>query len=352
MPPKLDKPTILAARLARQGFTHPVDSTEEYLNLVRLLQPITPIANTRPGDPPRLGQRVAFDDGDTANRLRVRQQLVKGRFAGGMVGYVLAEEIGLYANAFCRPLEGMNHIQEKVLDAVERLGPITSRQIKEETGLLSKAIGPALQRLQQAFLLFEEQTDEDWERPWYTFPQAYPDVKVSPDSWQAAATEVVHRFFDAMVFATAAQVRDWTQFPRKGVEALLQTMEAQRLLMPVTVEGLGAGWILAHRTIESVPLPASPIYMLHKADYLVRATASELKERYKGVEVLEYLHINGAFQGAVLGHWGFKPYDVEDIRVDLPTDEREQYKASILTEVARVYHPPQNDIVRYHGELI
>lgn len=347
----LTKATILAERLARQQLTNPVENHDAYLDLVRRLQPITPIANTRPGDPPRLVHRCTFDDGALADRLRARQQLVKGRFAGGTVGYVLTEDFELYANAFCRPMDKMTKVQNTVLEVVERLGPITAKQIKEETGFLSKEISPALQRLQQAFLVFEEQVDEDWERPWYPLRQVFPDVKVAPERWQGAASEIVRRFFGAMVFATNEQVRDWSQFPRKGVDALLATMAEQGVIETVTVEGLGDGWMMKGERLSAVT-PAETIFMLHKADFLVRAHLSELKERYKEVEVLEYLLIDGEFQGVVSGHWGFNPYDVEDIVLELSKSEQHRRREAIMMEVRRVYAPPTHDIVRYGGELI
>jgi hypothetical protein len=347
----LTKPSILAERLARQALITPVDTNEAYLELVRRLQPITPIANTRPGDPPRLVHRCTFDDGAVADRLRARQQLVKGRFAGGTVGYVLTDDFGLYANAFCRPMDKFSKVQATVLEVVERLGPITARQIKEETGLLSKEIGPALQRLQQAFLVFEEQVDEDWERPWYPLHQIFPQVNVSTERWEGAASDVVRRFIQAMVFVTAEQVRDWSQFPRKEVDALLGMMETNGMIEAVTVDGLGEGWMVKGDRVN-VTTPPESVYMLHKADFLVRAHLSELKERYKGIEILEYLLIDGEFQGVVSGHWGFNPYDVEDIVLELPKHEQYRRRDAIIAEVRRVYAPPIHDIVRYGGELI
>lgn len=347
----LTKSTILANRLARQGLTHPVTSHEEYLDLIRRLQPITPIANTRPGEPPTLVHRCTFDDHAAANRMRSRQQLVKGRFAGGTVGYVLKEAFDLYANAFCRPMDKISKVQATVLEVVERLGPITAKQIKEETGLLSKEISPALQRLQQAFLIAEEQVDEDWERPWYPIHQLFPDAKVRAERWEETAGEVVRRFIQAMVFATRDQVRDWSQFPRKGLETLLAQMEDAGMIEAVTIEGLGEGLMVKGEQLEDIMLPET-VFMLHKADFLVRAHLSELKERYQGIEVLEYLLIDGEFQGVVSGHWGFNPYDVEDIVVDLSKSEQHRRREAIIMEVRRVYAPPTHDIVRYGGEMI
>ena len=71
-------------------------------------------------------------------------------------------------------------VQEMVLYAIGGAGPLTPRQVKEETGLLNKEIMPALHRLQQAFLVYEDQVSDDWERSWYDFAEEWPHVK--PDT--------------------------------------------------------------------------------------------------------------------------------------------------------------------------
>ena len=92
--------------------------------------------------------------------------------------------------------------------------------------------------------------------------------------------------------------------------------------------------------------------MLHKADPLVRANVSELKRRYAGMEVLQYLLIDGDFRGAVCGHWRIGPHDVEDIVVDLPAQESRAREVEIVDAVASIYHPPSHRILRYNGRRI
>ena len=86
----LDPTTVLAERLHRQRLTDPLESAKGYVELFRLLQPVSPMASSRPGDPPRLVHRTRFDDGRVADRLRAERAIVKGRFLGGSLGYVLA----------------------------------------------------------------------------------------------------------------------------------------------------------------------------------------------------------------------------------------------------------------------
>jgi hypothetical protein len=343
---------ILAERLRRQRLTEPLKDPEKYVEFFGLLQPVSPVGSSRPGDPPRLVHRTVFDDGALAGQMREERIIVKGRFLGGTIGYVLAEDLELYANAFCRPLSGLNETQQTVLDAIIRSETLTPRQIKEETGLLNKQIMPALHRLQKAFLVYEDQVDSDWERNWYEFSAEWPEINLEEEQWDSAAAQVLLRFLRCHVFATSEQLKDWSRWPSKPLARLVRDMEENGALSPQVVQGLGEGWICAQDT--SLKLYKSPpsVFMLHASDILTRSHASELKRRFGDQEVLQYLLIDGAFQGAVLGHWRIGPHDVEDIIVELSAAERMNRREEILKAVAWQYRPPHSRILKYAGEEV
>jgi len=343
---------ILAERLQRQHLTEPLRDPSEYTKLFRLLQPVSPVGYSRPGDPPRLVHRTAFDDGAVADQMREERSMVKGRFLGGTIGYVLAEDLGLYANAFCRPLLGLNETQEAVLDAIKRAETLTPRQIKEETGLLNKQIMPALHRLQKAFLVYEDQVDSDWERNWYEFAAEWPDIDLEEENWETAATEVLLRFLRGHVFAALEQLIDWSGWPSRSLASLVRSMEKDNAIVPRAVEGLGEGWVCPQDiSLRSRGISPS-VLMLHRSDILVRSHISELKRRFGGQEVLQYLLIDGAFQSAVLGHWRIGPYDVEDVIVELPAAERANRRGEILKAIAWQYRPPHHRILKYAGKIV
>ena len=98
--------------------------------------------------------------------------------------------------------------------------------------------------------------------------------------------------------------------------------------------------------------PGRSVRMLHRADPLVRSHAGELKERFAGCEVLQYLLIDGELRGAVCGHWRIGPHAVEDIAVELAAKERERRKAGIVAEVSRIYHPPFSRVRRFAGKTL
>lgn len=357
----MDKATIIAERMRRQRLSDPLNDQKKYKELFKLLQPVSPAFFSYPGSPPKLVHRTTFDDGNVTDGMRAERIIVKGRFLGGTIGYVLAEDLNIYANAFCRPLPLMNEIQQTVFDAIRRSENLTPRQIKEETGLLIKQIAPALHRLQEAFLVYEDQVDSDWERNWYELSVELPEVKIENDKWKENAIKVLSNFFQGQVFATLEQLRDWSQFSIKSLKDALQDMETDGVIASKTIEGLGEGFVLmsdlslikmgiAHPTNINEVSPS--VFMLHKSDILARSYVSELKRRFGDYEVLQYLLIDGVFQGAVIGHWRIGPHDVDDIIVELSTSERINRRKEIIDAVSWQYKSPFSRILRYAGEEI
>ena len=344
--------TILAERLRRQRLAIPLKTAKDYVSLFRLLQPVSTLFYTRPGDPPTLQPRTLFNDAREAERLRAQRTIVKGRFLGGGIGYVLAEDLWMYANAFQRPLNLPNEIQQTVLQALQSTGPLTSRQIKEETGLLNKRIMPALHRLQKAFLVYEDQVDTDWDRGWHNFASEWPEIELSDSQFQDAAAQILLRFLKGHVFATYEQLRDWSQLPGRRLSKLLQEMENTELIAPKEIAELGQGWTRSQDSVSVEGNVKPCVFMLHKADVLVRSHASELKRRFGDEEVLEYLLIDGQFHGAVLGRWRIGPHEVSDIAVHLPAEQRAIRRKEILDVVGRRYGPPDSPIPKYAGRKL
>ncbi|MHB9108689.1 MAG: DNA glycosylase AlkZ-like family protein [Armatimonadota bacterium] len=348
----ISKETIQDERLRRQGLLQPVRTHEAYTSLFALIGPVSPTFFSCPGSPPSITHRADFDDMELAGRFRERRELVKGRFLNKTIGYVLEADLALYANAFRRPLAKMTWTQREVFHALETAGPLTPRQFSEETGLMNKEVMPALHRLQEAFLVYEDQLTTDPERGWYVFASEWPEITVADDRWEPSASDVLLRFLQSHVFATAGQVKDWSGWAGKDVKRLLDVLAARNAIFPTTVDGLGNGWLRAEDAELPETVAPPTVFMLHKADPLVRSHASELKARYHGREVLQYLLIDGAFQGAALGHWRIGPHDVDDIVVELPADERAARREEIIRAVEWGYQPPYSNIRRYAGQAV
>jgi hypothetical protein len=343
--------SILAARMKAQGFADPLRDEADYPDLFQRLQPVSPIAMTYPGNPPALVKRTAFDSAEASDDLRADRLVVKARFLDGTVGYVMVRDLGDYAVAFRKQPKRLNPTEREVLAAVRELGPITPRLLKEETGILAKKVGPALAKLQRAFLVFEDQTETNWERGWSTFSSAFPDLDLDAMDREAAALRILDRFFESMVFATLQQVRDWSGLPQRELKLWVEALATDERIRAASIEGLGDGWMWSGFKFSRAT-PRKSVHMLHLQDGLVRAHRTELKEHFKGREILQFLLIDGTFGGAVCGHWRIGPHDVDDIVLDLPRREKADRKNEILEEVATTYAGDRHRILRYDGKTV
>ena len=344
--------SIRAERLVRQGLAKPIARTAGFEALFRRLQPVSTGAQVRPGSPPRLVHRTRFDSQAAADALRSTRRIVKGRFQAGGVGYVHVEDLGLYANAFRRPLPALNETQEQVFEALNYGGPLTPSLLKDETGLLKKQINPALQRLQEAFLVYEDQVDDDWERGWYEFASEWPEIELDDDARESAAAEVLARFLEAFVFATGEQLRDWTQWPVKRINALLADLEGRGRIAATAIEGLGEGWSRPVDLRLRTASPAPTAFLLNRGDFLSRAHKSELERRFGRTDLLQFVYVAGEFAGVVRGHWGFKPFDIDDIEMQLPATAAAALRDEVLGLVRAAYPEPRNTVLRYAGKRI
>ena len=208
---------------------------------------------------------------------------------------------------------------------------------------------PALHRLQQAFVVFEDQEDSSWARPWSLMERAWPEIDLEEAVWEEAAGEVVQRFLHGFVFATLAQLKDGLRLASRVLKKVLEQEEHRGALIRLEVAGLGEGWMrVQDRDIEEGEIEPA-VFMLHRADPLVQAHLSELKQRFGQCEVLQYLLVDGELRGAVCGHWRIGPHDVEDIVLDVPDGVRSARKEEVLAAVSKWYGEPRHRIVRYAG---
>lgn len=361
---------VIRLRMHRQGLLYPLTEAtneEAYLSMFKSLQPVAPVFFGRPGEPPSLVHRTAFNDSNMAFYLREKHMLVKARFQDGRVAYVVEDDLKLYATAFRKIPSQMNQVHEGVYQAVKQSGGLTKDQLKEIVPYSAKEIGTALQALQQAFLLVEEQVDSEWETGWLDFAEQWFEVPTDEASRLEAIEEVLIRFVRVMVFTDMEQFKSWSGFTAKTIKTVVDLALQTGKLIKTEVEGRGEGWMCAtdfvrfsqhNQDIRDIgkkelnPSPLRNVFMLDKSDYLVRAHLSQLKKRYSGKEVLQYLLIDGQFQGAVVGHWRIGPHDVEDIVVDLPEEEARSRKNEIINAVTYGYPPEFSKIIAYNGIVI
>ena len=144
---------IISLRMERQCFINKADE-REYTDLYRDTQPGQNVYWNGFGEPPTLSFRAGFDDIEFNRKRQLERELVKGRFSGGNLGWIVPEDMELFAALYCKPLTNPTPEQLMILELIETAGPFNIQQIKEETGMLVKQITPILHRLQEAFLIF------------------------------------------------------------------------------------------------------------------------------------------------------------------------------------------------------
>lgn len=325
---------ILSLRMERQGFAGKT-SEGEYDELYRDLQPGMNVYWNGFGQPPVMSFRADFDDLEYNRQRQRMRSLVKGRFAGGNLGWIVPEDWELFGALYRKHLADMTEDQKLIYEMIVQQGPSNIQSMKEETGLLVKRITPALHRLQEAFILYEDQYDGEWDRGWYRFEEMFPEVNLTRYTRCEALRAVLMRFARRMVWFSMEMAKSFYRLPAKDVKAaiagLLQTGEL------IDMDG---GYIRAEDEkvlSEYEPKDMHFVCAVHRNDCLYRAMEPELKARFLPMtenlpydhELLQFLLIDGEFKGAVVGHFRNGPYDLNDVIGDLPVDRMEEIMEAV-----------------------
>lgn len=319
----MDMKKVIALRMERQFLSRKANE-EEYLALYRDTQPGQNVYWNGFGQPPTLTFRADFDDIEYNRRRQADRRLIKGRFAGGNLGWIVPEDLELFAAIYRKPLTKSAELPLLLLSLIEREGPLTIQQIKEETGLLVKEITPALHRLQEAFLLYEDQYDGEWDRSWYRFEEMFPDCNLERFSREEALKVVLQRFAYRHVLFDSAMAKSFYKLPEREIKACLKELTEEGILV-----ACNEGYLL-HSDAELLetykPTELHFVYAMHRNDFLVKSNEHRLKAWSKPLceglpydhEPLQYLLIDGEFHGASVGHFRNGPYDLNDVVCDLP----------------------------------
>ena len=187
---------------------------------------------------------AGLGDEAVAVDLRSRRQFVKGRFHGGTVGYVCADELSLYAAAYRRSMIRLDARQEAVIRALTYAGPLSPRQLRAETSLAHRPLMAAVHRLERAFVVCEDQTDDAWNRPLHFVEREFPDLWQQAPTPEVAMVEVLARLLDVQVFATTAQLAADSGLGKRVVTSTVDAMARVKRVEAATMEGEPAGWRL------------------------------------------------------------------------------------------------------------
>lgn len=334
---------ILTLRMERQHLIKKADESE-YIGLYRDLQPGYNVYWNGFGDPPSLTYRADFDDIEFNRKRQSERLLLKGRFAGGNLGWIMSDdnEFELFACAFIKPIDKMTKRQMDLYNLIDHEGPMTIQQMKETTGLLVKEITPALHRLQEAFMIYEDQYDGEWDRGWYRFDDMFPDINLKKYTKTEALKILIQRFAYRHVLFDADMVKSFYKLSVKDTKAAIDLLD--------TIVPVDGGYMLKtdvgilENYTESMP---KKVYAIHKNDFLYRSNEHTLKDKYKrdGIETIYYVLIDGEFKGAAYGKFRYGPPDFDDLYIDHP--ESDSRKDEIIEAVKILSYGKSPD--KYNG---
>ncbi len=330
---------IISLRMERQCFIDKVDESE-YINLYRDMQPGQNVYWNGFGEPPTLSFRTDFNDIEFNCQRQLKRELIKGRFSGGNLGWIVPEDMELFVGLYRKPLAKPTADQLMILHLIETSGPYTIQQIKEETGLLVKQITPILHRLQEAFLIYEDQYDGEWDRGWYRFGEMFPNINQDRYTRNEALKIVLQRFAYRLVWFDTAMAKSFYKLPEKEIKLAVTELVSEGVLV-----AYNNGFVLKSDAVflegyESKEMHF--VYALHRNDFLYKCHEHILKDYAKRLtegleydhEPLQYLLIDGEFHGASVGHFRNGPYDLNDIVCDL--SDAEERKSEIIDAIQSV----------------
>ena len=313
----LTSTNITALKMLRQNLTVKANQPE-YDSLFRDMSPVRTIYWTAPGDPPSMYARSDFDDLEYNYERRANREIVKGRFQGGGVGYVESGELEIFACLYRKDIERLTPLQFKLVDLLEHEGPLNIKGIKEITGLLVKEISPELHKLQEAFIVYEDQVDNEGDRGWYLFEREFEDVNLKKYTKNEALKIILPRFAKLNVAFDENMARSYYKLPLAEIKTAIGELADSGIIVKTEY-----GYMLKedfeffeleNDLNRNFDLPKS-VYLLHRNDFLVKSNEHYLKEKYKK-NVLHYILINGEFKGAVYGGFKFGSPVIEHVETE------------------------------------
>jgi predicted transcriptional regulator len=203
--------------------------------------------------------------------------------------------------------------------------------------------------LQEAFLLYEDQTDGEWDRGWCLFSEMFSDVNLSRYTRQEGLKILLRRFAYRHVAFDFDMARYYYKLPAKETKAAIEALVEEGVFIQSNDSFLlRTDAELLQSDCGDIP---HFVYAMHRNDFLVKSNEHWLKAQYthNWPDTLYYLLIDGEFRGTVVGKFRYTP-EVEDVLLDLADDEAAARKEEILQAI-HVLCGANNPIRRYQGVL-
>ena len=210
--------------------------------------------------------------------------------------------------------------------------------------------------MQEAFLIYEDQYDGEWDRGWYKFEEMFPDVNPARYTKQEALKILLTRFAYRLVIFDSAMAKSFFKVPEKEIKAAIQSLIDENILAECENSYIlkSDSELLENYETKNV----KGIFVIHRSDFLVRANENSLKKMTASLlnnpdydhETLQYLFIDGEFHGATLGHFRYGPYDMNDIVCDLPDSEKR--KQEVIQAVLNLEENRECKPLRFNGKAL
>lgn len=349
----MDKSSVTNLRMNRQGFLNPMKSSD-YDRVFKLLSPVQTVYWCAPGDPPRLWHRADFDDFHYNNQRRAQREIIKGRFQGGGIAYICPKDLELYAGAYKRTIDKLSFEEEKLLEFLQCEGPINIQLIKKMTGMLVKEIIPILHKLQEAFIVYEDQIDSEGDRGWYIFDKEFEGVDINKFSRVEALKEMTLRFAYMNVFIDVEMMKSFYRLPSKDIKEALSQLLKEGKIIPIGIDE-AKGYILSGEEAEIERFSgnvAKSVFVLHRNDFLVKVNEHILKKNFtspEGCDILYYILLDGEFKGIVTGKFKNGPFLIDDVVLTLPENEIKARKEEVIEAIYKVNNRELSPIRKYNG---
>lgn len=282
---------------------------ENYDDFFRDISPVRCPYWAEPGLVAVLPLRTSFSDRIYNNKRRSNRELFKGKFQKGSVAYIDTIDLSLFKTLYHKPIKEYTPEMLEYLRLFETEGPLTIHQLKDITQRFTKDITPVLHKLQAAFVIYEDQTDDGWDRPWYLINREYQLSELPLDD---CYQEIIRRYSKRAYLFTAEMIASYYGLPLKKIKEELSKTVVNGNLYQYDQE---------HYTIDSDYRPQDfsmdYYYCLDRNDFLVKSCQTYLDKLFVEVEsahtVMYYILRNNEFIGVLLGRFTFGPYELEEL---------------------------------------
>jgi hypothetical protein len=210
----------------------------------------------------------------------------------------------------------------RVLNLVERHGPMYRSALQDLSELERQRFQRALTALSRAFVVVEMQREVEWDSPWDLCRRAYPDADLYVWEQSEAQAEVLCRFTQAFGPASAVEMSDWSGWRPRRIHELLDRLLDGGIVTGIEVEGESEPAYIASADVDALETVApisSFLVTLPSNDPFVIPQRSRLKARYR-LEALPYclgvIVVDGEMVGAGWGHYKRRYIHIEGLNLE------------------------------------